>query len=186
MMSGSIWKFTLLLKKLINYYIWVLDRAFNLLKDQLKDFHPTASIHRTQDAHHNWAQPGGMSDNVGSLRCADNPFSGGESFRGPTNSFPCNPAMAVVSYFPSVYQKRNTNLLKSKAISSGRFSSKAMPHFSSSPRDSGTGWQCSFYLLPWQPRSLSLHQFWDPKLPFLADWNPRSGINQGLDSTETT
>lgn len=184
-MSGSIWKFTLLLKKLINYYIWVLGRAFSLLKDQLKDFYLTASIHRTRDAHHNWAWSGGMIHNVGSFRRADNPFSGGESLWGPTNSFPYNPTMAVVSYFPSVYQKGNTNLLKSKVISSGRFSSKAMSHFSSSPRDSGTGWQCSFYLMPWQPRSLSLHQFWDPKLPFLADWNPRSGINQGLDSTET-
>lgn len=62
-----------------------------------------------------------------------------------------------------------------KAISSGRFSSKAMPHFSSSPRDTGTAWQCSFYQMPWQPRSLSLHQFWDPKLPFLVDWNPKEG-----------
>lgn len=73
-----------------------------------------------------------------------------------------------------------------RAISSGRFSSKAMPHFSSSSRDSGTAWQCSLYEMPWQPRSLSLHQFGDPKLPFLVDWNPQSEVNHRLDSTETT
>lgn len=98
-------------------------------------------------------------------------FSGGHSFWGHTNSFSPSPNTAVDELLSPPLRERNTIFLK-EAISSGRFSSKAMPHFSSSPRDAGTAWQCSFYQTPLQFRLWSLGQFGDPKLPSLVDWNP--------------
>lgn len=56
-MSGSTWKFTLLSKKFISDYIWVINGVINVLKDQLKNF------------------------------CLINDaFSGGESFQGHPNA----------------------------------------------------------------------------------------------------
>lgn len=110
----------------------------------------------------------------------------GRVSRDPPTLFPTKRSHCCGELLSLSFLEGGCKSVHIRAISSGRFSSKATPHFSSSPRDPGTAWQCSLYQMPWQPRSPSLHQFGDPKLPFLVDWNPRSEVNHWLDSTETT
>ena len=74
--------------------------------------------------------------------------------------------------FPLSLPEEEYKFVEIRATSSERFCSKAMPHFSSSPRGTRTAWQCSFHQTPRQPRSWNLGQFGDPKLPSLVDWNP--------------
>lgn len=92
--------------------------------------------------------------------------------------------MAMDELFFLTLQEEEYKFIDGTATSLGRFSSKAMLHFSSSPRDTETAWQCSFHHMPQQPCSWSLGQFGDPKLPSSVDWNPlyrsksRAGIQQ--------
>lgn len=120
----------------------------------------------------------------GHFCCADNPFSGEKSF-WKHQLFSLQSAHCCGEQLSLTFPEEGYKSVEVKAIPPGRVSSKATPHFSSSPRDTGTAWQCSFCQMPWQHCSLSLGQFGDPKLPFLVDWNPRREVNQGLDSTET-
>lgn len=56
-------------------------------------------------------------------------------------TLPCSPIMAMDELLSLTLQEEEYKFIDVKATSFGRFSSKAMPHFSSFPRDTGTAWQ---------------------------------------------
>ena len=115
-------------------------------------------------------QVGSLPPSHQGSRCGDNPISAGESFWEPILFLPLQ-SMLWTSCFPLSLPEEEYKFVEIRAISSGRFCSKAMPHFSSSPRGTRTAWQCSFHQTPRQPHSWNLGQFGDPKLPSLVDWN---------------
>lgn len=135
-------------------------------------------MHRTWNACHIQDQWEGIWHTVGLFCCVP--------------ALPCSPIMATGELLSLTLQEEEYKFIDVKATSSGRFSPKAASHFSSSPGDTLTAWQCSFYHMPGQPRSWSLGQFWDPKLPSLVDWNPpmrgkpRAGFSRGHMSSNNT